>query len=408
MPENESINLSVKIAGSAHAWNDFYPYELELEEGFSRVYRGKLTLLTKTIHTPQSLKDLLDTNISLIISQRISGGLVTRSRYLHGIITAAAACGVIGGGDAPCYRYDLTIESELARLRHTNLSAPFYRKTPPDIIEEILSKYGIRPFFSDEYISRSGFGKNLMFEQVNVSDLDFIRRITGFYGISWTFTHVAVAPDGIGSAELHFSSGSRFPAPVYGYSDNRKIPDIEKFGFLNHDDRENIWRMAGWRMESSIGVDGMEVTAPYPEVGYGSRDWKWGENEPGKRRHSYGSLFHGYERATATAEIDADIKSIIEAQRTAFILAKDEWLGRAENILPMPGLLLTLGNFQGFRDTGTISALVTDARLRVRAVWPQDIAAPPPDAETGELVESAFKAVDWGTESEKRFCGRER
>jgi hypothetical protein len=90
------------------------------------------------------------------------------------------------------------------------------------------------------------------------------------------------------------------------------------------------------------------------------------------------------------------------------MLEKEEWHGRAESILPMPGLLLTLVNFQGFRDSGTISAMVTDSRLHIRAIWPQDFAAPPPDAETGELIESEFKAVDWGTESEKRFCGNDR
>jgi hypothetical protein len=315
---------------------------------------------------------------------------------------------VIGGGDTPCYRYVLTIESELARLRHTRLSAPYYRKTPPDIIEEILAKYGIKAAFSSEYINRSGFGKNLMFDQVNVSDFDFIRRIMDIYGISWTFTHGAVSPEGMGSAELHFTSGSRFPAPVYEYSDKRKIPDTEQFAFVNYDDRQNIWRMAGWRMESGIGVDGLEVTAPYPEADYGSQDWRWGDTAPGKRRHNYGSLFHGYERGTAMEEIDADVKTIIEARRIALALAKENWTGAAESILPMPGLLLTVGHFQGARDTGTVTALVTDSRLHARGVWPADFSAPPPDVETGELVKTEFNVVDWGADSEKRFCGNGR
>jgi hypothetical protein len=411
MSESGSINLKVTIAGGSggtHKWDDFYPYELTLEEGFSRIYRGTLTLLTKTIHAPKDLNTLLDTNISLSLSQRISGGLVTRSRYLHGIITAVAACGAIGGGDAPCYRYVLTIENELARLRHTRLSVPYYRKTPPDIIEEILAKYGIRASFFSEYINRSDFGKNLMFDQVNVSDFDFIRRIIDIYGISWTFTHGAVSPEGMGSAELYFTSGSRFPAPVYEYSDKRKVPDIEKFAFVNYDERRNVWRMAGWRMESGIGVDGMEVTAPYPEAGYGSHDWRWGITAPGSRHHIYSNLFHGYERGTATTEIDADVKTIIEARRILCALAKNNWTGRAESILPMPGLLLTLNNFYGAYDAGTITALVTDSHLHIRAQWHPDISAPPPDVETGELVQTEFNVVDWGSESEKRFCGNGR
>jgi hypothetical protein len=247
-----------------------------------------------------------------------------------------------------------------------------------------------------------------MFDQVNVSDFDFIRHIIDMYGLSWVFTHGTVSPGGVGSAELHFTSGERFPAPVYEYSDKRKVPDIEQFAFVNDDDRRNVWRMAGWRMESGIGVDGLEVTAPYPEAGYGSHDWRWGDTAPGKRHHIYSNLFHGYERGTAEAEIDADIKSVIKARRTAFTLAKENWTGRAESILPMPGLLLTLGHFQGAHDSGTITALVTDSHLRIRGVWPPDISAPPPDVETGELVQTGFNVIDWGSESEKRFCGNGR
>jgi hypothetical protein len=244
-----------------------------------------------------------------------------------------------------------------------------------------------------------------MFDQLNVSDLDFIHHIMNLYGLSWTFVHGPASQNGAGTTELHFSEGNRFPPPCYEYSDKREIPEIEKFDFVNYDERQNLWKLDGWRMENTIGVDGLEITAAYPEANYGSREWRWGDDRPGKRYHSYSTQFHGYERRTAAAEIDGDIKQIIEARRLGFTLAREKWTGRAENILIMPALIFELGHFSGVRDSGLFTALVTGSRLHVRSLWPRDMASPPGDAETGELVQVEFNAADWGRDSEKRFCG---
>jgi hypothetical protein len=404
--ERGNLTLSAKIAGGGY--DDLFPYELVFEEGFSRVYKAELTLLTTTLHTQKDMTGLLDQNISLVISQRLAGGTVVRSRYLHGIITGIANLGVVGSGTGGnCYRHIITIESELARLRWTRFNQPYYRKTPPDIIEEILAKYHIRGQFSDAYINRSTYSKNLMFDQVSVSDMDFIYHIMGLYGLSWTFVHGPISKNGIGTAELHFSEGNRFPPPppLYEYSDKRKIPEIEKFDFVNYDERQNLWKLDGWRMENTIGVDGLVISAAYPEANYGSREWRWGDDQSGKRYYSYSSLFHGYERGTAAAEIDADVKRIIEARRLAFTLVRENWTGSAANILLIPGLIFELGHFYGSRDSSLFTALVTGSRLHVRSLWPRDMAAPPGDAETGELAHVEFNAANWGRDSEKRFCG---
>ena len=161
-------------------------------------------------------------------------------------------------------------------------------------------------------------------------------------------------------------------------------------------------------MESAIGVEGMEVTAPYPEANHGSKEWRWGECRPGKRYHSCVSLFHGYERRAPTEEIDADIKRIIEARRIALNLEKETWTGGGENMILMPGLMLELGHFYGARDNKPLTALVTDARLHVRSPWPKDMGAPPAEEKTGEQARVEFSAADWGGDSEKRFCGNSR
>jgi hypothetical protein len=403
MSEAGKMNLSLKIAGGG--FDDFYPYELTLEEGFSRVYRAELTVFTKTGRQQKDLRELLDRNTSVTVLQRLAGGLVSRNRYVHGIITGVASLGVVSRGEgAVCYRYAVTIESELSRLHHTSVNYPYYRKTPPDIIEEILSRYNIQCEFSNEYVERSSFCKNLMFEQSGVSDLDFISRIIDLYGISWHFIHGKPSQNGLGTAELHFSEGNRFPTLFYEYSDNRKIAETELFDFLNYDEKQNIWKMDGWRMESGVGVEGLELNAPYPEVSYGSREWRWGDVEPGKRYHSRNSLFHGYERGTPHEEIDKDIKRMLEAGHIAFTLDRENWTGVTENIVPSPGLILELKHFYGPQDNTAISALVTDSRLHIRSLWPRDLAAPPSGAEPGELAQVEFHATDWGKDSEKRFC----
>ncbi|MDR3147560.1 MAG: phage late control D family protein, partial [Treponema sp.] len=318
MAESGTMALTLKISGGGY--DDLFPYELVLEEGFSLVYRAELTVLSASLHPHGDLKDLLDRTVSLGISQRISGGLVERNRYLHGIITGIVSSGLVSeGGKTNCYRYIITIESELARLRHTRFSHPYYRKTPPDIIEEILAGYQIRGQFADSLVNRGSYSKNLKFDQVNSSDLDFIYYLMELYGLSWTFAHGPPSKNGLGSAELRFTEGSRFPPPVYEYSDKRKVPEIEHFDFVNYDEKQGLWKLDGWRMESGIGVDGLEITAAYPETNFGSREWRWGDDQPGKRYHSYASLFHGYERRTPAGEIDDDIKKIIGVRRLSFL-----------------------------------------------------------------------------------------
>ena len=403
MPEAGNMNLSLKIAGGGY--DDFFPYELHLEEGFSRVYRAQLTVFTKTRREQKDLRELLERNITLGISQRIAGSQALRQRYLHGLITSVASLGVVSrGGGADCYRHVITIESALARLSHTRLTCPYYKKTPPEIVTEILSRYEIPGDFSDKYVDCPSFSANLMFEQVDISDLGFIHHLLDFYGILWTFVHGKVAEGSLGTAELNFTEGFQFPQPVYEYSDKRKIGEVEQFDFLDYNEAKNIWKMDTWTMDSGIGVEGLEVSAPYPQAVYGSQEWRWGNVKPGKRYHNYNTLFHGYERKTPQEEIDADIKRTIEAKRIALYAEKEIWKGSAENTALMPGLIFELRHFQGAKDNAAISALVTDSRLHVRSVWPRDMAAPPAGPEPGELAQAEFSAVDWGKDSEKRFC----
>ena len=122
-------------------------------------------------------------------------------------------------------------------------------------------------------------------------------------------------------------------------------------------------------------------------------------------------MFHGYQRGTPPEEIDADMKRIIEAKKTAFVLQKENRNGKTESILPMPGLVLEVGHFYGKNDVEADTALVTASRLHVRAMWPRDLVALPIGGDPGEAACVEFAAKTWGKDTEKRFavshCGRD-
>jgi hypothetical protein len=164
--------------------------------------------------------------------------------------------------------------------------------------------------------------------------------------------------------------------------------------------------MDAFRVENSIGVDGLGVSASYPEFNYGNKEWKAGENGADKRSITYNRLFAGYERGTSKEEIDADMERILAARFRYFELAKTSWTGRAANLLLMPGALFDLAHFYGLDDESLISALVTTAKTRVRAVWPEHLAVKTEIAAGEPVVETEFTCMNYAADIERRFCGQ--
>lgn len=393
----------MRIAGGG--FEDMYPYELFLEEGFSRVYRARLTLLSDTPHTCDDLLEIVDTNISLVVSQVLRDAVTMRKRYLHGVITAAAVDGLFSGGEQNCYRYSLTIESELARLRYNARSAAYYKQSPVDAVEAVLTNNHISAQFPDSYIKRNEYSKRLMFNQNGISDIEFIGNILFTYGLSFTSVHPAAGDNAVAAADLVFTDGKSFPVPALEYSDSREAPETAQFDFIRAAETQNTWKMDAFRMENSIGVDGIEVSAAYPEFNYGNEEWKAGEPGADKRSLTYNRLFTGYERGTPKEEIDADMKQILDARFRYFELAKAGWTGKAANLLLMPGALFELAHFYGLGDQSRITALVSAAKTHVRAVWPERLAVKTEDARAGETVETEFACINYAAGVERRFCG---
>jgi uncharacterized protein involved in type VI secretion and phage assembly len=395
--------FSLHLAGGTYT--DLFPYELVLEEGISTLYKGILTVLTAEKHTHENLMEIVDKIVSLAITQKLSDGKNTRTRYLHGIVTGITSNGVFGAGDKlKCYRHILTIEPELARLRLNRATSPFYRKTPDDIIKEILAKHKLTAQIPSQYLNHSKFSTHLMFEQSGASDLDFLQSILSLYGLSFCYRHPAF--QGLGSAELFFTEGSYFPDAVLEYSDKRKIPDVIEFDFTGSMEDKNIWKMDKWHISESIGVDGVELTAPYPNANYGSDKWRQGSTAPGDRFINFNHIFHGYERETPFAEIDNDIALILSAHYRSLQLAKSTLTGEASNIALQCGRVIHLAHFYGMDDKSIISALLTDTRLHCRTAWPQHLSVQPEGA-GDETMAVALTCMNYGL-NDKRYCARTR
>jgi uncharacterized protein involved in type VI secretion and phage assembly len=398
-------NLTLYLAGGS--FEDLYPWNLVLEEGFSRLYRGELTVLSEVAHPLEELRGLLDKGISLSLTQTvgITDSSLLRTRYFHGIVTEVRSAGVFSDGKKKdCYSYVLVIEPELVRLKYTSLTAPYYRMNPLEIFETILAKYKIPPRIQQNYISRSRYGRNLLFDQSDLSDLDFLTGIAGLYGITFTFLHPKTPAKALGLAELYFSEGQTFPLSDLAYSDKREEPRTVGFDFLKAAEGQNIWKMDSWGMAASIGFDGFKLDATYPNANYGSGKWKWGKTGNGDRLISQSRLFHGYDPQTETSEVDDDIDLILEAKRLSSEQSKSRWTAAAPNLALRPGLILGLGHFYGAKDRQAIIALVVGISLRHRSRWPSDLAAAAETDSQGELTEVQAECVDWGRDAEKRYC----
>ncbi|MDR3356762.1 MAG: phage late control D family protein [Spirochaetaceae bacterium] len=401
MSENKS-SLTLYLAGDA--CKDFYPYELELDEGLSSLYRGRLTVLSGTSHTAEELLALLDQKVSVSVSQRLSDNRARRSRWLHGIVSAIECDGVIVGvNKQDCYRTVLTIEPELARLRNTMRTESFYNVNPVDIAENILNRYEIKANFSGDYINRRKYGGHLMFEELNESRLSFLDGLLRLYGLSYTFCHPRAGDSTLMDAELYFSDGERYPVSEVVYSDNRKSQAaVVHFDFLAKDEEHNLWKMDGWRMKTGIGIDGIALSAVYPSSSRGNNDWRRGQTGENNRFYNYINHLHSYSRETTEEEIDNDVKLILDARYLSMQLNKSRWEGEAENLALVPGLVFELARLYGTNDKGVITALVTAIKLSARTVWPANLAMPP-DTDEGEFVNVRAVCTDFGKNSQRRF-----
>jgi len=397
--------FALSIAGGG--FDDFYPYEFLLEEGFSRLYQGDIILLSGTCHKEDELKSLLDKRVTLTVTETLADERTTRTRSVHGLVAGVRGYGVVTGTDKQdCYWYGLTIRPEMTRLAFTHDTETFSHVNPTDIIEQEFARYGLGLALDQNYINRRKYGGNLIFNRFDEPVLTFLNRILAQYGLSYTFVHPAAAAGQTGQETPYFSDGLRFPVSDVTYSDNRAVPDVVKFDYLSRDEASSLWKMDTWRMESGAGFDGLALVTAYPDGGAGSHEWKRGKTGQGDRCWNYRKLFTGYFQEAAHAEVDSDTQLALDAAYTRQQLDKAVWVGEAKNLSLRPGAIFELDHVYGAADTTALTALVANSRLHARTVWPTNLAVLPDVEASKELVTVEARCINWGHDGPRRYVPR--
>ena len=404
MPVAVNEMLNIKFAGSK--FDDFYVYDVVINEAISDLYEADVLVLSDKAYTYEQLAEGLFLNVTLSITQRLSKATQKRTRWFSGIVTAIEHLGVFYASDkADCFSYRIRIEPALAKLKHVARKAAYNRKTPVDVLSEIISGQGLKANISEEFVPRRPFNSFGIYEQDEESDYDFIKRLTSMYGLSFAFKHLKAASNGLAETELYFSAGERFPdwAEVV-YSDKRSVPSVSQFDFRTENGANNIWKLDNWSMKRQDGYDGVMLQETYPNSNVGSYDWKVGKTEDKDKRRVYTSHFHGYARDVDKKSVDDDVALILKAKYAAFQLEKDVWTGKGDNLLLMPCRMFSLTHFYGMKNGAAVSAMVTQTQTHCRAKWPATLAVSPDINGNEEITEVDFSAMNYGAQSDKRFC----
>lgn len=404
MPVFENEMLSIKFPGGK--FDDFYVYDLVMEEGISELYKAEVLVLSDKAYTFEQLSEALDLNVTISITQRLPKSTQKRTRWFSGIVTAVEHSGVFYSSDKKdCFSYRLFVEPALSKLKHITRKASYNRKTPIDVLSEILSEQGIRANFNEEFVSRRPFNAFGIYDQHEESDYAFVKRLTSMYGLSFSFKHLKPASNGLGDVDLFFSAGERYPDWTETvYSDGRAIPAVSRFDFRTENVSDSVWRLEHWSMKRRDGYDGVMLQETYPNSNVGSYDWKVGKTDNKNKRRVYTAHFHGYARDVDKNFVDSDVALILKAQYASFQLDKDDWTGKGDNLLLTPCRMFSLSRFYGMRSSETVSAMVTKSQTRCRSKWPTALAVAPDMTSEREVTEVAFKAMNYGGRSDKRFC----
>lgn len=399
---NEMLNI--KFAGGK--FDDFYVYDVVMKETISDLYEAEVLVLSDKAYTYEQLSEALSLNVTLSVTQRLSKATQKRTRWFNGIVTAIEHLGVFYASDKKdCFSYRVRIEPPLAKLKHITRKAAYNRKTPIDVLSDIIAGQELRANFSEDFVSRRPFNTFGIYEQDEESDYDFLKRLTSMYGLSFSFKHRKAASNGLADTELYFSAGERFPdwAEV-AYSDGRSVPSVSQFDFRTENGDKNLWKMDSWSMKRQDGYDGVVLQETYPNSNVGSYDWKVGKTEDKDKRRVYTSHFHAYARDVDKKSVDDDVALILKAKYAAFQLDKDVWTGKSDNLLLMPCRMFTLAHFYGMKNDTAVSAMVTQTVTHCRAKWPATLAVSPDVNGNEEITEVSFSAMNYGAQSDKRFC----
>ena len=168
-------------------------YSIELNESISSSFDAKLVIYLKKKLKASDLRAHLQEKAYITLRQVREDGVELRSQNIFGMVTGYRSMGLISQStelNNRCYKYELTVQSILSRLS-INRKNCTYQGTVSDVISEVLSKYEDSIQF--DFTNMNGeledlSFKDLVFSQTNESDLAFINRLCGLFGINYTLT----------------------------------------------------------------------------------------------------------------------------------------------------------------------------------------------------------------------------
>lgn len=392
------MKSEIKLEVEGGALSDLVICGLKLEEGLSKPYRAEITALSETVRSPAKLRDdTLGHRVTLKIVQAIEDeGTVTR--YLNGVITAAAHLGTkianeeivsfCGTAKRRLSSFRIVIEPQLAALAYARRTLDYPDTTPLGVIKAVLGRNKIDFAAEGQFLAQEEYSGKVRFVQRDETDLAFIERIMSRYGISYTFTHSSK-----GNERVVLSDGADYPAlsplefnGLDDYSDGNELA-------FSTEKTKGMYRITDFTAESKLGFVGLKDGFIRPAQ---TKQIEHEEGDTGSTR-----IWLRNERPAAYGEdvddstVDKDLERYAKATKAALKLADDDWHGETPHIAAMSGKVLKIANFVDGADADDepVKARVTSTSLNADLLAKDD-----------DVFRLSFKAMDFADDlQEKRW-----
>lgn len=392
------MKSEIKLEVEGGALSDLVICGLKLEEGLSKPYRAEITALSETVRSPAKLRDdTLGHRVTLKIVQAIEDeGTVTR--YLNGVITAAAHLGTkianeeivsfCGTAKRRLSSFRIVIEPQLAALAYARRTLDYPDTTPLGVIKAVLGRNKIDFAAEGQFLAQEEYSGKVRFVQRDETDLAFIERIMSRYGISYTFTHSSK-----GNERVVLSDGADYPAlsplefnGLDDYSDGNELA-------FSTEKTKGMYRITDFTAESKLGFVGLKDGFIRPAQ---TKQIEHEEGDTGSTR-----IWLRNERPAAYGEdvddstVDKDLERYAKATKAALKLADDDWHGETPHIAAMSGKVLKIASFVDGADADDepVKARVTSTSLNADLLAKDD-----------DVFRLSFKAMDFADDlQEKRW-----
>lgn len=392
------MKSEIKLEVEGGALSDLVICGLKLEEGLSKPYRAEITALSETVRSPAKLRDdTLGHRVTLKIVQAIEDeGTVTR--YLNGVITAAAHLGTkianeeivsfCGTAKRRLSSFRIVIEPQLAALAYARRTLDYPDTTPLGVIKAVLGRNKIDFSAEGQFLAQEEYSGKVRFVQRDETDLAFIERIMSRYGISYTFTHSSK-----GNERVVLSDGADYPAlsplefnGLDDYSDGNELA-------FSTEKTKGMYRITDFTAESKLGFVGLKDGFIRPAQ---TKQIEHEEGDTGSTR-----IWLRNERPAAYGEdvddstVDKDLERYAKATKAALKLADDDWHGETPHIAAMSGKVLKIASFVDGADADDepVKARVTSTSLNADLLAKDD-----------DVFRLSFKAMDFADDlQEKRW-----